>query len=250
MELDRLKTHFPLAAVRDGCNMTHYMTSKEALRLLDQIIRDRSILKHPFYLAWQRGELTRNDLATYATVYYPHIAAFPDYLRNAIRCAGDPVTRNELQKNLADELTNPAPHPELWLDFAEATGADRATVNSSAPTNRTANTIFTFHRLTKGDSAGGLAALYAYESQQPAVAAEKVRGLRSFYAISGETAVRYFTVHASADIEHREAERNALERCLERGGSAENIMTATNQALDAYWDLLDGVCEEAALAVA
>lgn len=222
------------------------MRSEEALRLLDQLIRNRSILQHPFYLAWQRGELTRNHLATYATVYYPHVAAFPGYLRNAIRCAVDSVTRDELQDNLADELTNPAPHPELWLDFAEATGADRATVKSCPPSPKTANTILSFDRLTAQDSASGLAALYAYESQQPAVAVEKIQGLRSFYGISSGEAVQYFTVHATADIKHCDAERVALGRCLETGTSTDEMMTAAEQSLDAYWNLLDGVCEAAA----
>jgi pyrroloquinoline-quinone synthase len=226
--------------------MKDYMRSEEALRLLDQLIRHRSILQHPFYLAWQRGELTRNHLATYATVYYPHVAAFPGYLRNAIRCAVDPVTRDELQDNLVDELTNPAPHPELWLDFAEAAGADRATVRSCPASPKTVNTILTFDRLTARDGASGLAALYAYESQQPAVAVEKIQGLRSFYGICGREAVQYFTVHATADIEHCDAERTALGRCLETGASTAEIMTAAEQALSAYWNLLDSVCEKAA----
>jgi pyrroloquinoline-quinone synthase len=226
--------------------MKDYMRSEEALRLLDQLIRDHSILQHPFYLAWQRGELTRNHLATYATVYYPHVAAFPGYLRNAIRCAGDSVTRDELRENLADELTNPAPHPELWLDFAEAAGAERATVRSRLPSPKTTETILTFDGLTAQDSASGLAALYAYESQQPAVAVEKIQGLRSFYGISSREAVQYFTVHATADIKHCDAERAALGRCLETAASTDEIMTAAEQSLDAYWNLLDGVCEAAA----
>jgi pyrroloquinoline-quinone synthase len=229
-----------------GCNIMDYMRSEAALRLLDRLIRDHSILQHPFYLAWKRGELTRNQIATYTKVYYPHVAAFPGYLRNAIRCAADSRTRDDLQDNLADELTNPAPHPELWLDFAEAAGADRATVTSCPPSPKTANTILTFDRLTARDSASGLAALYAYESQQPAVAAEKTQGLRSFYGVSSERAVKYFTVHATADIEHCDAERSALSRCLETGASTADIMAAAEQSLSAYWNLLDGVCEEAA----
>ena len=63
------------------------MRTEETLRALDDLIRERSILQHPFYRAWQRGELTRAQLATYSRVYYPHVAAFPNYLKNAINCA-------------------------------------------------------------------------------------------------------------------------------------------------------------------
>src|SRR5438045_9035304 len=98
------------------------MTTEETLRALDHLIRERSILQHPFYRAWQRGELTSDQVATYSRVYYPHVAAFPRYLKNAINCASDSAIRSALEQNLDDELTNPAPTPEFWLDFAAAAG--------------------------------------------------------------------------------------------------------------------------------
>jgi len=55
----------------------------------------------------------------------------------------------------------------------------------------------------------------------------------------------YFAVHATADLEHRAAERAALARCLDAGTSPSSVMNAAEEALDAYWNLLDSVCEEA-----
>lgn len=223
------------------------MTTEQTLRALDDLICQRSILQHRFYRAWQRGELTLNQLATYSRVYYPHVAAFPDYLRNGIECALDPSTKLALGQNLHDELTNPAPHPDLWLDFATATGEDRHTVASSKPITKTAASVLTFERLTTRDIASGLTALYAYESQQPKVAAEKLRGLRELYKIQSPAALSYFTVHAIADVEHGQAEQSAIRRCLDSGTPTEQILNAAEEALDAYWNLLDGVCEEAHL---
>jgi len=221
------------------------MTSDEALDLLDKLISTRSILEHPFYLSWRHGQLTKAQLATYARVYYPHVLAFPGYLRNAIQCTSDDKTRHDLQNNLADELGSPAPHSDLWLDFAEAMGAERAMVKRSSPCSKAAEAISIFEQLTARDCASGLSALYAYESQQPSVAQEKIRGLRSSYGITDSKAFNYFTVHATADLEHRQGERVSLARCLHNGESAEKIMVAAEQSLDAYWHLLDGVCEEA-----
>ena len=223
------------------------MTTEEALRALDDLIGERSILQHPFYRPWQRGELKPEQLAIYSRVYYPHVAAFPGYLKNAINRASDSVIRSALEQNLEDERTNPAPHPELWLDFAVATGQERSAVECAEPVPKTADTIATFDRLTNHDLASGLTALYAYESQQPEVAAEKLRGLRDCYGIHSPQAVSYFTVHATADVEHGTAERSAIHRCLESGASPGAIMDAAGEALDAYWNLLDGVCEEACL---
>jgi len=225
------------------------MTREQALRALDDLIQQRSILQHPFYRAWQGGELTRDQLATYARVYYPHVAAFASYLKNAINCAGDAVTKFALEQNLNDELTKPAPHPELWLNFATATGQDREAVASAKPVRKTSDTIATFARLTSRNIASGLAALYAYESQQPEVALEKLRGLTGFYQIQSSEGLNYFTVHATADVEHRAAERCAIGRCLDCGASSSTTMNAAEEALNAYWNLLDGVCEEANLAV-
>ena len=223
------------------------MTTEETLGALDDLIRERSILQHPFYRAWQRGELTSDQVATYSRVYYPHVAAFPRYLKNAINCASDSVIRSALEQNLDDELTNPAPHPELWLDFAAATSQEGQAVKCAEPVPKTADSIATFDRLTNRDIASGLTALYAYESQQPEVAAEKLRGLRDCYGIHSPQALSYFAVHATADMEHRAAERSAIGRCLDSGTSPDTIMNAAEEALDAYWNLLDGVCEEASL---
>ena len=223
------------------------MTTEKTLRALDDLIRERSILQHPFYRAWQRGELTSDHLATYSRVYYPHVAAFPRYLKNAMNCTRDPMIRSALAQNLEDELTNPAPHPELWLDFAAATGQEKEAVKCAEPIPKTADSIATFDRLTNRDIASGLTALYGYESQQPEVAVEKLRGLRDCYGIQSPQALSYFAVHATADVEHCAAERSAIGRCLDSGTSPATIMNAAEEALDAYWKLLDGVCEEAGL---
>jgi len=225
-----------------------FMKIEQTLRKLDDLIQERSILQHRFYRAWQRGDLTPDQLAVYSRVYYPHVAAFPGYLENAIGRATDPITKCELQKNLLDERTNPAPHPELWLDFAEAMGKDRDEVKHARPFPKVAKTIDVFDQLTARDIASGLTALYAYESQQPGVAAEKMRGLRDSYSVTSNKALTYFAVHAMADLEHRSAERAGLNRCLDSGCSARTIMNAANDALDAYWNLLDAVCEATSLA--
>jgi pyrroloquinoline-quinone synthase len=213
---------------------------------LDTLIAQRSILQHPFYRAWTAGALTREDLAVYARVYYPHVAAFPGYLRSALAGAqaAPPVVADTLKDNLRDELSVPAPHKDLWLRFAEAVGADGRTVHTAAPAAGVAKVTSTFRQLCEGSPARALTALYAYESQQPAVTQEKIHGLREQYGLANEQALAYFTVHAEADVAHRDAERRALAACLEAGATRDEVMDAASQALDAYWHLLDAVCAE------
>ena len=51
---------------------------------IDHAITAKRLLTHPFYLAWARGELSKEALSDYARQYYHHVAAFPTYL-SAVR---------------------------------------------------------------------------------------------------------------------------------------------------------------------
>lgn len=221
------------------------MDRAQALERLDGLVASRSILRHPFYQAWQAGELDRAQLATYARVYYPHVAAFPGHLEDALARATDPSTRTELAANLADERGEPAAHPELWLDFAEGLGLGRAEVAAAAPIQEAQRMIDTLRACARGDTAGALAALYAYESQQPEVSETKRAGLEGHYGVADARATAYFAVHATMDREHRHGERAALGRCLDGGADPAAMLRAAEETLDAYWGLLDGVCREA-----
>ena len=213
---------------------------------LDARIAARSILNHPFYRAWSAGTLSPQDLATYARLYYPHVAAFPGYLRRAIAGAELPAVRAELLANLGEEESVPRPHADLWLEFAAAVGAEPAAV-VDAPVTRAVATIREFERLCSGSSAAALAALYAYESQQPEVSCRKREGLCTHYGVSAPEALAYFEVHSEADVRHRAGERRAIGECLTAGATAAEVVSAADAALAAYWQLLDGVSGEIGL---
>ncbi|MFQ6676565.1 MAG: iron-containing redox enzyme family protein, partial [Fidelibacterota bacterium] len=202
------------------------MKSDHVLERLDRLIESRSILGHPFYQAWKNGELTREQLAIYATVYYPHVASFPGYLERILSQATDDTIRAEIEQNLEDERFNPAPHPELWLDFAEGLGLGREAVAGASPHPAASRMVTTFENLAERGVARGLAALYAYESQQPEVSREKARGLSENYGLEDSRTLAYFDVHAETDMVHRNGERRALKRCLENGASGETILNS------------------------
>ena len=58
----------------------------------------------------------------------------------------------------------------------------------------------------------GLAALWAYESMVPVVAAEKIRGLAKHYGVTGSPGTDYFEVHRTLDVEHAAATRALVAR--------------------------------------
>ncbi|HTP88827.1 MAG TPA: CADD family putative folate metabolism protein [Bryobacteraceae bacterium] len=209
---------------------------------IDEQIAARSLLAHPFYQAWTRGELTPAALKDYAIQYYRHVEAFPTYLSALHSHTADAATRRRILQNLMDEEAGSPNHPELWMQFAEAVGASEAEVRAAEPWDETRNLVGTFLRLCRdGATAEGLAALYSYETQIPAVAASKIDGLKRFYGHDSRAALEYFIVHEEADVEHSAVEHRLLNQHL-NDNNADAVKHASAQALHALWEMLSGVC--------
>ncbi|MEP7014960.1 MAG: CADD family putative folate metabolism protein [Verrucomicrobiota bacterium] len=215
---------------------------------IDNDIAEKHLLKHPFYLAWTRGELSKEALTDYARQYYHHVAAFPTYLSAVHAKCDDQPTRKQLLSNLIDEEAGSPNHPELWLRFAEALGVSDVEVRNTAKQAETNNLIGTF-RLVCGEesTAEGLAALYAYESQIPAICESKIDGLKKHYGFSDPTHYEYFSVHIEADREHSAAEREMLSDYIDNH-NVESVKASVNRVLDALWEMLSGVCRRHAIA--
>ena len=89
--------------------------------------------------------------------------------------------------------------------------------------------------------AAGAAALYAYESQVPEIAAAKLRGLRKFYGLEDGRSVSFFTVHKTLDEGHSQAEREMVLTLASTAQEQEAVTQAVDRATDALWRFLDGV---------
>jgi pyrroloquinoline-quinone synthase len=215
---------------------------------LDQQIAARHLLTHPFYLAWTRGELRKETLADYACQYYQHVAAFPTYLSAVHARCDDQPTRRQLLANLIDEEAGEPNHPQLWRNFAGALGVSPNDLDNAQAWPQTEELIATFRSVcSEGDIASGLAALYAYESQIPAVSESKVDGLKKHYGFTDPESYRYFTIHIEADREHAAMERALLATHV-RADNAEAVANAADRVLNALWELLSGVCRRHDLA--
>jgi len=218
---------------------------------LDEINNDiaaKHLLKHPFYLAWTRGELSKEALTDYARQYYHHVAAFPTYLSAVHAKCDDQDTRKQLLNNLIDEEAGSPNHPELWLNFAEGLGVSRSDAQRDEQWPKTKNLIDTFRSVCRdGSTAEGLAALYAYESQIPAICESKIDGLKKHYGFTDPKHYQYFAVHIEADREHSAAERRMLDAYV-NGQNFESIKASVNRILDALWEMLSGVCRRHAIA--
>ena len=215
---------------------------------IDSDIAEKHLLKHPFYLAWTRGELSKEALADYARQYYHHVAAFPTYLSAIHAKCDDQSTRRELLNNLIDEEAGAPNHPELWLNFVEGLGVSARDAQNAEKWPQTKNLIDTFRKVCRdGSTAEGVAALYAYESQIPAICESKIDGLKKHYGFADPKHYEYFSVHIEADREHSAAERQMLSAYIGKQ-NFESVKASVNRVLDALWEMLSGVCRRHAIA--
>ena len=171
------------------------------------------LLKHPFYQAWTEGTLPLEKLKTYATQYYPHVNAFPQFVSSVHSLCENNSIRRKLAHNLADEEGIPSgePHPELWLQFAESLGVSRETVISAKINPHAEQLVDGFRNASRASYAEGLGSLFSYEYQTPEISTVKIDGLEKQYGICDARALQFFEVHASADIYHSDACKEALD---------------------------------------
>ncbi len=215
--------------------MTETGTTLEAR--MREAIAERSLLQHPFYQAWTAGTLEMERLQDYARQYFHFERAFPRFLSAIHARTESPAIRQMLLDNLWDEEHGERNHQALWLEFAEALGVAAEDVRESEPHPETTALIEHYAEMTQqAPVAEALAALFAYESQVPAIAWEKIKGLTEHYDLLPEQ-FEFFSVHLVSDVAHSGAELAAIE---ELNTDDRAVVTAAERASERLLGFLDG----------
>ena len=214
----------------------------DPIQSLDARIASRHLLDHPFYQRWTAGTLTREELREYARQYFHYAMAFPTFISAMHAQTDDIAVRQLLLENLIEEERGAENHPELWLRFCESLGLDREEVKAGLANEATRTLIATMKSLAReGALHEGLASLYAYESQIPAVAKAKIEGLAKNYAISADRDIAFFSVHMDADVLHSQTSRELLRDLCSDDAKTGQAEQATQRTLDALYGFLDSV---------
>lgn len=182
---------------------------------LDDTIRGKELLEHPFYRAWNRGELSRATLADYAADYGTWIRAVS---RGWERCGENDHAREEEH------------HAALWGDFAGALGTEIP----DRPRHRQVRDLVDVSEHLFARRSTALGALYAFEAQQPATSVTKLEGLRTHYPVD-RAAERYFETHAG-DYGEAEFLSTAVEALSPEG--REEALAACETMAGALWNAL------------
>jgi len=185
----------------------------------DAAIARRSLLEHPFYVAWSMGTLPVAALRDYAREYGSFIATISD----GWRAAGDEKIAR------VEEM-----HTRVWGDtFAASLGT-----SIQDPQVRQVTGLVALAQEMFREYSTALGALYAFEAQQPFTAQSKLTGLQVHYSALPEACSEYFRMH-QADYD----EPAQLAAKIEALPPAERqrALDACHRMSQALYDALSGI---------
>ena len=204
------------------------------IKRIDEMIEERSLLKHPFYQMWSDGNLSLDSLTGYSKEYYQLVKSVPSFMTPIIEQAPDSL-KSELTSNQEEEIQ----HIKPWLRFASSLGVDEKELEHYAGLPKTIQAVSQLSSLMNSFE-GGSCAMYAFEKEIPKISQVKLEGLAEFYGISSEQATEYFKLHTEADIRHAAAWRKALEQISSKKEElfeiAEESISAQNLLLDSCYE--------------
>ena len=205
------------------------------IQKIDQMIEEKSLLKHPFYQTWSDGKLTPEALAGYSKEYYQLVKAVPKFMEPLIKETPE-MMKGELYSNQQEETS----HIELWERFAYAMGISYDELINYEGLKKTNQSISELSS-TMTSFESGSAAMYAFEKEIPKISQIKLDGLAEFYGITSENATEYFKQHTEADIRHAASWQKIIEQS---SGYDNDIIHAAKKSISSQNLLLDSCFEE------
>lgn len=202
------------------------------VKRIDQEIEKRSLLKHPFYQMWSKGELSMESLQGYAKEYFSLVKAVPLMVER--------LAMQSNRESIAENLREEREHIEPWIRFAGALGVKREELEGYGTSQKANDSIEKMLNLM-GIFENGIAAMYAYEAEIPKISRSKIDGLAKFYNITDDNATEYFRIHESVDVKHAAVWRDILAKLpidKHEGAfnSAVSSLVAQNTILDAVYE--------------
>ncbi len=205
------------------------------IKKIDEMIEERSLLKHPFYEMWSDGKLSVESLAGYSKEYFQLVKAVPSFMTPIIEKAPESVV-GELIENQKEEVD----HVRPWIKFAGELGISEEELSNYNGLEKTQNAVSDLSDLMNTYE-GGSCAMYAFEKEIPKISQTKLDGMAQFYGMTNDDATEYFKLHTEADIRHAAAWQNILESATT---NTDDLIKIADKSISAQNLLLDS-CYEA-----
>ncbi len=205
------------------------------IKRIDEMIEERSLLKHPFYEMWSDGKLAVESLAGYSKEYFQLVKAVPSFMTPIIEKAPESKIAE-----LIDNQQEEADHVRPWIKFSSELGILEEELIKYDGLEKTKKAVSDLSELMVTYD-GGSCAMYAFEKEIPKISQTKLDGMAKFYGMSSDEATEYFKLHTEADIRHAAAWRNILELT---STSTNDLIQIADKSISAQNLLLDS-CYEA-----
>lgn len=197
---------------------------------LDQMIAAKSVLLHPFYVRWSKGQLTMDDMRVYAKEYFKLVERIPGIVERVRDRVTDDQFKAQIEVNRIEEQE----HVELWKRFAKSVGVSESELAAHQASPKTEAAIRSLEHECEASAERGVVAMYALELELPQIARTKKEGLCDFYGLTSEDAHIYFDEHL------KEEKHIAVWRTQPLGADSE---AAADASLTAQNRVLDAVCD-------
>ena len=207
------------------------MPSNDLNAAFDLAISDRRLLDHPYYVRWQEGLLTLEELGAYAEQYRHFETCLPDVLATTAEDLSEGTARHLVEENLGDERSRPRPHAEIFEGFASAVGAK----SKADATDATRNLVSLYQRAASAGPVESLSVIGAYELQAARVAQTKGESLRTHYGLSSDE-TEFWDVHAEMEQTHAAWTVEAL---LALDADCSTVQKFATESSEAWWSFLD-----------
>jgi pyrroloquinoline-quinone synthase len=193
--------------------------------------------RHPFYERWSAGELTGDELRTYAGEHH-HVAAVLADVAHRAAALADGLLHEELTRH-ADERECEL---ELWCSFAAATGWGPSTAwfYAGDPLPETEASAALWLGGEERSLCEHVVTLYALETAQADVARLQLDALLGRYGFTGGRSTRYFELRLRGDGGPAGLLEAALTGLLPVADPFV-LLRRAERSYRAYWELLDGV---------
>ena len=216
------------------------MNTDQLVKDIEKAVSKRSLLEHPFYLAWSAGKLTKEELVGYAKEYYWAARHVPAVMKAII--AHIPETMDKKTRaTFAEHLKEEREHIALWKRFGKSLDISGRELDAYVPTKTVQKAVTNMIETAGASFEEGIAAMYAFECDLPAISRSKIAGLKKFYKMKSEDAQIYFKEHI------KEEKHLRFWRRLLRGMPATKraaALKAAKNTVDAKNGVLDGVVEK------
>ena len=201
---------------------------------LDPLIRDYSLLKHPFYVRWVRGDLCLEDLRVYAREYAQLVRRIPGIVEK-VRDLVPPQYGERLWALAEENRKEEIEHVSLWGRFAKSVGVSPSDFSVVPVSPKVRAAVSSIERLAKKSFGDGVTVMYCLERELAQIAETKLKGLFEFYGLTTEDARCYFEEHLKEE-DHLKVWREVPVASRSRE-TAKQCLQSQNKVLDAICEL-------------